>query len=238
MGVESYSNELPRADYAERDAEAVRAHLVALGVPERNVKALTGAKATRGQLEAYLEDWLPRMAKPGGRVYFYFSGHGAPDPKTGEAFLVPVDGDPKFLARTAFPLKRLYSDLAALKAATVIVALDSCFSGSGGRSVLAAGTRPLVNKVEAPVPAGGRLTVFTATSAAETTGTLAERRHGIFTYHFLKGLRDAAGKPGASLTAQGLYEKLKPSVQDEAARQNRDQTPGLAGPGGVDLLGR
>lgn len=236
VGVESYSNELPRADFAERDASAFRAHLVAMGVPERNIKVLLGPKASRSQLEAYLEDWLPRMAKPAGRVFFYFSGHGAPDPKSGEAYLVPVDGDPKFLARTGFPLKRLYSDLAALKAGRVIVALDSCFSGSGGRSVLAAGTRPLVNRTETAVPVGTPLTIFTATAAQETTGTIPEQGHGIFTYHFLKSLREGAAKPGASLTARGLYNSLKPKVQDEAARQNRDQTPGLAGPS-VELLG-
>ncbi|MEK7859235.1 MAG: ankyrin repeat domain-containing protein [Elusimicrobiota bacterium] len=237
VGVESYSNELPRADFAERDANAVRAHLVALGVPERNIKVLLGSKASRSQLEAYLEDWLPRMARPSGRVFFYFSGHGAPDPKSGEAYLVPVDGDPKFLSRTGFPLKRLYSDLAALKAGRVIVALDSCFSGSGGRSVLAAGTRPLVNQIKTAVPAGTPLTIFTATSAQETTGTLPELGHGIFTYHFLKSLREAAATPKANLTARALYDALKPRVQDEAARQNRDQTPGLTGPS-VELLGQ
>lgn len=236
VGVESYSNELPRADFAERDANSVRAHFAALGVPERNIKVLLGPKASRSQLEAYLEDWLPRMAKPSGRVFFYFSGHGAPDPKSGEAYLVPVDGDPKFLARTGFPLKRLYADLAALKAGQVIVALDSCFSGSGGRSVLAAGTRPLVNRIETAVPAGAPLTIFTATAAQETTGTIPEQGHGIFTYHFLKSLREATAKPGATLTARGLYNSLKPKVQDEAARQNRDQTPGLAGPS-FELLG-
>ncbi|OGR58357.1 MAG: hypothetical protein A2X36_17260 [Elusimicrobia bacterium GWA2_69_24] len=237
VGVETYSNELPKAEFAERDAEAVRAHLAALGVPERNIKVLLGAKASRGQLEAYIEDWLPRMAKPSGRVFFYFSGHGAPDPKSGDAFLVPVDGDPKFLARTAYPLKRLYASLGALKAGPVIVALDSCFSGGGGRSVLAEGARPLVNQVSAAPPSASQLTVLTATAPDETTGTMKEAGHGIFTYYLLQGLRSAAGRPSRTLTAQALYDSLKPQVQDEASRQNRDQTPGLSGPGGVALIG-
>ena len=43
IGVEKYSNDLPDAQFAERDAEAVKKHLLALGYPERNIKLLTEA---------------------------------------------------------------------------------------------------------------------------------------------------------------------------------------------------
>ena len=41
----------------------------------------------------------------------------------------------------------------ALKAKEVIVAMDACFSGAGGRSVLAKGARPLVMQVDPARPA-------------------------------------------------------------------------------------
>ena len=106
IGIEKYSD-LPDASYAERDAAAVRAHMEALGVPARNIVYLPGNKAVRSSLEKYLEDWLPKLVTAESRVYFYFSGHGAPEPTTGETYLVPWDGDPNFLARTGYPVKRL-----------------------------------------------------------------------------------------------------------------------------------
>jgi len=226
VGIESYKS-LPKADYAERDAEAVRRHLLALGVPARNMIFLKGADATKSQLQAYLEEWLPRNAGPDSRVFFYYSGHGAPDASTGQAYLLPWDGDAKFLQSTAYPLAQVYSALDKLKARQVVAALDACFSGAGGRSVLPRGARPLVNKLE--TPASGRLTLFTAAGGDEITGSLDEARHGAFTYWLLRGFSEAKDGSG-KVTAKSLFEFLKPKVEDEARRQNRSQTPGLVGP--------
>lgn len=229
IGIGQYSNDIPVAQFAERDAQAAKNHFLALGVPERNIKYLIGNRATKANLEAYIEDWLPRNVKEDGRVFFYFSGHGAPDPTAGQAYLLPWDGNPSFLKRTAYPLKRLYAQLNSLKAKQVIVALDSCFSGSGGRSVLAQGARPLVTQVDTMVSPGGKLTVFAASAPNEITATLPEQGHGIFTYYFLKGLGGEAKDPSGIVTLKGLYDYLKPKVQDAASRQNRDQTPSLEG---------
>ena len=182
IGVEKYSNDLPDAQFAERDAEAVKKHLLALGYPERNIKLLTGSRAVRSSMTAYLEDWLPRNIKKNSRMFFYFSGHGAPSPESGQAYLVPWDGNPNFLDKTAYSVKKLYSDLGALKAKQVIVALDSCFSGAGGRSILADGARPLVNLTDAAVAPGAGILLFAAASPKEITSTLKDQGHGIFTY--------------------------------------------------------
>jgi hypothetical protein len=231
VGIEKYSNDLPDAQFAEHDAAAVKNHLLALGYPERNIKILTGQRATYTGMSSYIEDWLPRNVKEDSRVFFYFSGHGAPDPDSGQAYLVPSDGNPNFLGKSAYPLKKLYSNLNGLKAKQVMVALDSCFSGAGGRSVLAQGARPLVSKVDTAAPSNGKLTIFAAASANEITTTLEDQGHGIFTYYFLKGLGGEAKDDSGVISAQGLYDYLKPKVQDAASRQNRDQTPVLEGAG-------
>jgi len=222
IGIEDYQS-LPKADFGARDAKTVRRHFEALGVPARNVIALEGAQATGSKMRSYLQQWLPRNVKPESTVFVYYSGHGAPDPETGDAYLVPWDADPMFLTTSAYPLKQFYAELAKLKAKRVVVALDACFSGSGGRSVLAKGARPLVAKVDESVPAAANLTVLAAASGSEITGTLDDQAHGIFTYHFLKGLS------GGAKTPRALYDYLKPRVQDDARRQNREQSPTLTG---------
>lgn len=224
IGVEDYQS-LPKADYGARDAQTVRKHFEAMGVPARNIISLEGSQATGSKLRNYLQQWLPRNVKPESTVFVYYSGHGAPDPETGDAYLVPWDADPMFLTTSAYPLKQFYAELSKLKAKRVIVALDACFSGSGGRSVLAKGARPLVAKVDESVPATANLTVLAAASGAEITGSLDEQSHGIFTYHFLKGLS------GGAKTPRALHDYLKPRVQDDARRQNREQSPTLAGSG-------
>jgi len=228
VGIESYSEIASKAPYAERDADAFRAHVRALGVPERNIVLLKGSKAVRSALTKNVEGWLPRMVKPDSRVYFYFSGHGAPDVKTGQAYLVPWDGDPNFLETTAYPVAQLYKKLGELPAKQVLVAMDSCFSGAGGRSVLASGARPLVGKIDTgAVPA--KITVLAASAANEISGSLDDKGHGAFTWFLLEGLN--AGKT----TPKALTEYLTPRVQDEARRLNRDQTPQLQGDGGWPL---
>lgn len=219
IGVEKY-NTLPDARFAERDAKAMNAHLVAMGYPQRNIVLLTGSQATKTGLVKNLEAWLPNNVTEKSTVMFYFSGHGAPDAKTSQAYLVPMDGDPQYLEETAYPIKRLYAKLAALKAKRVLVALDSCFSGAGGRSVLAQGTRPLVAKLEL-APVEQKVVSLSASSSDEITGALEEQGHGLFTYHLLKALTETAGRG----TVGEVYASLKPRVQDEARRQNRAQTP-------------
>lgn len=225
IGVSKYQS-LPPAEFAEKDAGLVAEHMGALGVPRRNIIHLSGPKAGYTSIKKYIEAWLPRNVKPSSRVFFYFSGHGAPDIDSGEAYLVPWDGDPSFLDETAYPVKRLYANLGGLKAKRVIVALDACFSGAGGRSVLAKGARPLVMKVKTAAPKGN-ITLLTAASGNQITTTLQERGHGMFTYFLLDGLNGAAKDEKGRVTAKSLFEYLRPRVQDEARRQNREQTPTL-----------
>jgi hypothetical protein len=235
VGIERYSR-VPQADFAERDAQAMTEHLLAMGFPRRNIIHIAGQEASYSSLKKYIESWLPKNIKPNSRVFFYFSGHGAPDTATGEAYLLPWDGDPSFLKDTAYPTKRLYEQLSALPAREIFVVTDACFSGAGGRSVLAKGTRPLVLKVDPGLITSEKLTVFAASSREQITSTLEDKGHGMFTYYFLKGIGGEARDASGRVTAGGLHNYLSPRVQDEARRQNRDQEPVLHGQGDRDLV--
>lgn len=234
VGIGKYL-EIPDAQFAERDAEAMKNHLLAMGFPSRNVVHLSGERAGYKAIEKFVETWLPKNTDKNSRVFFYFSGHGSPDPQTGKAYLLPYDGDPNFLENTGYPISRLYSKLNALPAQEVIVIIDACFSGSGGRSILAKGARPLVltsDKLTIP----DRLTVFAAAEGNQITSTLEEQGHGTFTYYFLKGVSGEARDNAGAVTAKKLYSYLKPKVQDAARRQNRNQDPVLHIKGDSELI--
>ncbi|MDD5629008.1 MAG: caspase family protein, partial [Elusimicrobia bacterium] len=226
IGVETYPY-LPKADFAERDAQAMRTHLEHLGYPARNIILLRGDQAVRSAIEKYVETWLPKNAKKGARVFVYFAGHGAPDPQSGQAYLMPWDGDPQRLAETGYPVKQLYAALNALAAGELFVVLAACFSGAGGRSVPAQGARPLLKRVDIGRDLMGRAVVFAATGSDEITVTAPGQGHGLFTYYFLKGLNGAAGSSRDGITVWGLFEYVALKVQDAAQRGNRAQSPQL-----------
>lgn len=226
VGVENYQS-IPKAEHAARDVRSVKAHLMAAGYPERNIVTLVDQQAGKSALEKYLEAWLPRNTDEKSTVLFFFSGHGAPDPEKGEAYLMPWDADAKYTESTGYPVKRLYAKLNALKARRVLVAMDACFSGAGPRSVIGKGLRPLVSKVDDGGGAAGRVGALTASASDEMTGSDDASGHGLFTYHLLKALNARGGKA----TLKELFDTLSPKVRDAARRDNRDQTPQLVGDG-------
>ena len=219
IGIEHYRQQsIPAAEFAADDAQLVGKYITkTLGFPEENVTVLIDGQASKGDFEKYFESWLPNRVENGDEVFIYYSGHGAPNPATGDAYLVPYDGDPTYLDKTAYPVKRMYQELAKLPASNVTVVLDSCFSG-GGRSVIAAGARPLVNIAHMRVPA--KVTVLAAASSNEISNTYQTRGHGLFTYFFLKGLK-AYGD-----NFKAVFDYLKPEVSRVARREyNTNQAP-------------
>jgi hypothetical protein len=234
IGVEKYRENLPAAPGAEADARAFAAFAQqTLNVPEVNIRLLVGDRASKADINATLTEWLPRNAvEPGGRVYVFFSGHGAPDVELGTSFLVPYDGNPTFVRSTGLSVESLMQTLEGLKGQEVYVFLDACFSGQGERSVLPEGTRPLV-----PVRAlasSPKVWSFSASGPRETTGAHATSGHGLFTHHLLDGLTGNADADGdGDVTMEELRVFVHDRVRVEARRQNREQTPVLSAPSGA-----
>jgi len=203
IGIEQYKN-VPKSDYSYTDAKLMKAYLLALGFAERNIEFLSDDNATLSAIKKTIERWLPNRVKPHSRVFIYYSGHGAPEPTKGDAYIVPYDGDPNYLEDTAYPLKKLYEELNNLNSKEIIVAFDACFSGSGGRSVIAKGARPLVMMAESPVLSENAV-ILRATQGSQISKALKEGKR----------------------TIAEIYEYIKPVVEDEAKRLNVQQSPNL-----------
>ncbi len=229
IGIEKYRGTLPPSSAALSDARFfadVAENM--LGVARRNIILLTDDGATKSSLDAYLSDWLPKNVKPGSRVYFFFAGHGAPDPETGKGYLVPWDADPRFIARQGIEVDAVAAQLQQLGVAQVIMMVDACFSGSGGRSVLAPGTRPLVPVKELKAIATGptKFALLAAAGANEVTGTTADGKHGLFSYFLFEALQGKADlNQDGDVTLSEIANYLGRHVPDEARRDNREQTP-------------
>ncbi len=234
IGIERY-RDVPGVEYAARDAQSIHAYLTkSMGFDARNVRLLQNERATRTDLESALGTWLRNRVTEKSRVFVFYAGHGAPNPVTGEGYLVPYDGDPSDTKTTAYPIASLYKSLAALPAREVVVALDACFSGAGGRSVLAKGARPLVNRVKGLETPGGNAVVLAAAAGDQISLSDADGQHGLLTLSMLRGLRGGAdADKNGSVTVAELYGYVRPEVERAARLQNTDQTPSLFPPLGV-----
>lgn len=230
IGISKYREEaMPAVKYAVRDAEVLAKYLKNIGgIPRANIKVLTDTAVTKSDLEAYIEDWLARRVSKDSTVFVYYAGHGAPDTENKEAYIVPYEGHPDFPSKL-YPLKKMYESLNKLHAREIIVMLDSCFSGTGGRSVTKSGARPLVISIENPVLASGKVNVLAASTGTQISSDYDSAKHGLFTYFLLRGMRGEADKNGNGIVELGeLYEYVKTNVSEKASLElNRDQTPML-----------
>ncbi len=226
IGIENY-RDVPEATGARSDAESFAEVMrTTLGVPSENLRVLLDERASRSDINKELR-WLAANVPAGGRVYFYYSGHGAPEPTKGISYIVPYDGDPSYLKDTALPMSEVIKGLEGTKAKEVVAFADSCFSGAGGRSVLPEGTRPLVRV--AKTKAAGRVSLLSASTGAEISGPAPDGDGGLFTHHLLQAIgTGAADIDGDGQISLGeLSSWISPRVTREAKRDNREQHPEL-----------
>jgi hypothetical protein len=233
IGVEKYRDVKTPATGATNDAKSF-AELAksTMGLPAKNIRLAVGDRATKGDIEKHV-DWLVANVPKGGRIYLFFSGHGAPDGAEGTPYLLPYDGDPAALDRTALPLQKILDRLQNSPAEDAVAFVDTCFSGAGGRSVLPEGARPLV-RVKKPA-AKAKVALLSASSGEQISGPSGDKKNGAFTRFVTVGIgRGEADADGdGQITVKELAAWVKPRVEREARKQGREQSPELSSPTGA-----
>jgi len=239
IGIANYRR-LPRADFSDVDGRLFYDYArLALGIPEENIKLLVNEDADRTSIRRALQAWLPSVVKKDvSEVFIFFSGHGLPSQSGETLFLMPWDADKDYIDDTAVSHEFLFQAVAASKPKHVSVFLDSCYSGqSRTGETLLAGARPvLVRARRGGVPEN--FSMMSASAADELSLSSPRLKHGIFSFYLMKGLEgEADANKDGRITSGELFEFVKQSVEREAARNGRKQTPTLIG-NSEQLLGR
>lgn len=187
VGLQSESN----VDYAIRDAGLFKEYAMSiLGVPQENVMFLTNARAIEMYGELRKLSNIIKSLDGKAEVFFYFAGHGFPDEKTRDPYIIPVDVSGSSL-KFAVKLTDLYNILTEHPSKRITVFLDACFSG-GARNVGLVSARAIrVRPREGQL--SGNLIVFSATSENQTAHPYREMQQGMFTYYALQKLRETRG---------------------------------------------
>ena len=229
VGIENYRSVTPTPG-ARADAEQFAQMLeTSLGVPGRNIRLLTDDNATRSDLLATVS-WMQRNVSADARIYFFFSGHGAPNVNSGQSFLLPYEGEPETIEFSGISLDDILEGLGQSGARDVLAFVDACFSGSGERSALPEGSRPLVPVKDTTTNHTTNVVLVASSAAHEISGTTSDGSQGLFTHHLIHAL----GEGRADMDGDGmislheLHSYITPRVARDARRLNREQTPTIS----------
>ena len=228
LGNRNYERGIPLVHYAHNDAKAVRQFVLeGLGVPEENV--IFAPDATKGRIEGILRSTLPARVVPGRTdVLVYFSGHGMP--VGDDAMLLPSDALPNTAQVTGYSRDLMLAQLGALRASSLTVILDACFTGTSktGDGLLAA-------KAVIPEPKSARLPPNGLLVSAARGGQIAWMQddvgHSLMTLHLLEGLAGAADSDrDGAVSSDELERYLAERVNAAAQRRfQQAQQPEIQG---------
>lgn len=149
------------------------------------------------------------------RIKKNYAGHGIPDEKSKDSFLLPVDGIGGN-AQTGYKLSELYSRLSENPTKSATVFLDACFSGSGRNGDVMLASRSVAIKPNVATPKGNY--------------PYHEKGHGLFTYFLCKKLQETEG----NVTLGELAEYVEDNVYRHSLIENsKAQTPPVNASGGL-----
>lgn len=206
--------------YALNDGKIFRQYCEqTLGIPAENIKLHTDATYNHTRLAlSWLKD-VCEVYNGDASVIFYYAGHGIPDVKDNSSYLLPADGDGRYVA-TAYKLDELYNTLGSMPAKSVVVFMDACFSGANRNGQMLASERGVALKSRPGKPKGNMI-VFSAAQGDETALPNEAEKHGMFTYYLLKKLQEEKG----NITLGELAEYLVREVGRRSVVVSKVQTP-------------
>jgi hypothetical protein len=232
IGIDKYKN-LPPLKYAVNDAREFYRYLTEVNqVPKDRIWLLLDEEATLEKLRRTLGTLLRRSAGKEDTVIIFLAGHGAtetdpssPDGDGLEKYILPINADPMDLYSSAMPMSEVARIFQRISSERLVFIGDTCYSGaSGGRTILAGGTRATVSNafLERLSQGKGRV-ILTASDANEVSVEKDELNHGVFTYYLLEGLRGKADVDGDGvITVDEVYRYVSTKVPQATGQ---DQHP-------------
>jgi len=250
IGNRNYQHkDIPTVKYARHDADIMKQYLMkTLGFKEGNIILETDATKARfetlfgirGDHYGILNDYV----KPGkSDVFIYYSGHGAPDINKMKAYFVPADCDPAKISLNGYALDLFYKNITKMNAKTITVVLDSCFSGgTNSGATLIKSASPALLKIDTSIAAKENAIVLTSSEGDQISSWFDDKRHGLYTYFFLKAIGGAADMNNDSKIT---FEEVQNFVADRSEgvpywakrlHGGRTQIPTLVGQRKNDVL--
>ena len=225
IGNEGYANEKTmlsknfNVPYARHDALTFKKYAKnLLGVKEENIVVLLDAsKKEMHESILTISDQVGKV-KNKAELIFYYAGHGLADTNTLAPYLMPVDVSPDDL-HNAISVEFLYKKVWESRSAKSMVVLDASFNNGGRRMGLRGPSARKINPRKEVI--SGNTVVFNAVSERYSANIYEDMRHGLFTYYFLRVLKEANGK----IDYLRLANLVKSNVSQCATNLGKAQVP-------------
>lgn len=247
VGISHFGDRaVPSLSYTTADANSFAAELEDPSIgrfPAANVKVLTDAQATTGNIKRQL-NYIARNAQPNDLVVIYVATHGSPrelDSAGGVNYIVTYDTEIKnadspdedALYATALPMVELANAVATrMKALRTAVILDTCYSGGAvtnesklmGKGL--ANVSPSQSTLDRMSQGTGRIVIAAASSNEESLES-PELRHGYFTYYLLQALKSGNGMTPMSQVFTSVAQQVSQRVAADGKKdgENLGQHP-------------
>ncbi|MGE4398625.1 MAG: caspase domain-containing protein [Campylobacterales bacterium] len=224
IAVEKYDSTSPVV-YSAKSGEAfVATAEKLLGIPKENIVFLRDDKATTGAVkDAVLK--ISERAEPGDTIYFYYSGHGIPDPTSSEAFILPKDKSVEYVGKEPdLKMRQIYQTLEKSKAAKVVAIVDACFSGMTDGTAVYKGVAAAHFKPKAYIPTP-KMVILTAGKDTQFSNSFDEKKHRMFSYYLMKSIIDGRKE------LVDIYQEVRLKVKDESRKKggSYEQEPQMIG---------
>lgn len=216
VGNEKYSS-ADNVDYAEHDAQTFKRYCTnILGVPEDQVELVENGSAV--EMKRAINNVIRRAQQENSPViYFYYAGHGWPEPKTNEALLIPVDVGINQLD-DALNLNNIMASFREIDDAELLAFVDACYASEK----FSDNTRTLVRKIKVPLVKGNQV-LFSAVSKEQEANKHEESAHGVFTYYLLETLKEEK-----NLSVDKLQREIRKKVVNYTTKKGqKEQNPSV-----------
>ena len=181
--------------------------------------------------------WLAQKLTETTNIYFYYAGHGIPGISDGKAYLLPSEGNPDYIGIGGFPVSSLYDKLDKLNAKSITVFLDACFAGeSRDKESLYVDARPVFVAENEEISSKG-INIFSASAGNEISSAWPEKKHGLFSYYLMKGMKgEADSDKNGEITFKELGVYIRDNVSETAGMLDRSQNPSFNSENPDDII--
>ena len=226
IGIEDYQ-QTDDILYARRSAQLfTQVAQRTLGISKRNTYQLIDGQATVGAIKDKVRLMLSHVKK-GDEIFFYYNGHGIPDPKEqNQPYFLASDKIPDFVTQEPFfKLENFYRLLSNSKAEKIVSFVDSCFSGaSDGGAIIkgVASSRLAPKKVSFDYD---KMVVLTAGRNKQYANVFAQKGNRLFSYFLMKKILE--GEKDIDI----LYKEVRAKVREESHKMGdlKLQEPSIEG---------
>lgn len=243
IGVENYKFMI-KAPYAERDAELMQEYFKKkLGI--KHTDLFLSKDVVGDFFHNYFNPYegILRMKKnilpEETDLFVYYSGHGYPSKDGTKIYLVPSDKQKSgLITEGGYDLNRFYNDLNKLNFKSVTIFFDACFSGSSKKSEQITaenitnekGLKPIKDDAfPKPWLKNPSFSVFTSSTAKQTSLAYDVTGTGLFSFCIMKGLKGEANSDNNNIITLGELKNYVIKEVTELSKYIGNQTPTFNG---------